>query len=496
MLSSPPAPRICLCVLMNHPFPANLPTLREIYAGRFAEILFLIPFERMDDEDVITVYRGSYSHAAFLTDAAERLKAVDCDYYIVIHDDVMLNPRVSEQSFYDYFPLGQHDGYISWTGAPSEHVGTRVWYYASLPRILYPKSMMLGTGVDPVNASKYLPSPEALARKLDAAGVAYRTDVLLDDDEFEDIARHGSRALLHGHTKAVKQSPAQARIDALSTELERRLVEIMAADQAEAHPGAEAGRAPLPFPILDAACYADFYILPKSRFEDFVHYAGVTAASGVFVEIAVPMLLYSLCERVWRADELGLEVAFFNERNSLLNFTDPKFLAIHPFKLSSYLQLEARRTLLAMLSDLGRGRMPWPPQAEPGSYCFNPVMESVSWYGGESWGRWAQGSVAAIDFIYTPGAVKRLRLRLISPMHQQVPDFTGEVRLNGALFARVQMSADRPTAEVVLDATDFISLASNRVEVVSDRLLAPCEFDRTLTDARPLGFGLTECAFS
>ncbi len=480
---------------MNHPFPANLPVLRDIYAGRFAQVLFLMPFERMADPDVITVYRGSYAHAAYLTDASASLASIECDYYMVVHDDVMLNPRLSEQTFSDYFPLASGNGYISKADSPSRNIGTRAWYYSSLPRLLYPKSMLLGSGVDPVNVTKYLPPADEMRRKMDVAGIAYQNEVVLDTTDFADVKRHASRVLLNGHVAATETGSVQTDIEARSLALEQQLVEVMALDQATAHPGSTAGRAQLPFPILDAGCHADFYILPKAKFSEFVHYIGVAAASGVFVEIAVPVLLYAVCDRVWTADELNLEVAFFNERNSLLNFIEPRLLAIHPFKLSAYSDADSRRTLMWMLTELAEGRAPGPPEAVEGPYPFNDLVEAAGWHRPEAWGRWSGRSVASLDFYFRSGAVQGLKLRLLAPMHLDAAAFLGEVRLNGTQAALIAITAERPQVTVELDASRFAPNAVNRVEVLTGEMVSPRALNPTSNDGRALGLGLTECAF-
>ena len=68
--------RVCVCVLFNHPFTANIPLLRSLYAGRFSHVRFLMPLERTAEADVLTVYRGSYAHHAYAGDQVEALGAL------------------------------------------------------------------------------------------------------------------------------------------------------------------------------------------------------------------------------------------------------------------------------------------------------------------------------------------------------------------------------------------------------------------------------------
>ncbi|MFG5408123.1 hypothetical protein ABXN37_08380 [Piscinibacter sakaiensis] len=219
------AARVCLCVLMNHPFPSVIPILRKLYAGRFTSVLFLVPFYRCDEPDVLTVYRGSYTHAAYLTDVRERLAAVDCDHYLVVHDDVLLNPALSEATFRQTFPLGEREGYISHLFPVGGTVGDWTWLFGFAPKALHPKSHLFGSGIEGATLRQYLPGHAQIAAKFAAHGILPQRHARLRSDRMPDVERHPSRTLLHGYAATLDPSDArQAEVERHCLDAARALV--------------------------------------------------------------------------------------------------------------------------------------------------------------------------------------------------------------------------------------------------------------------------------
>jgi hypothetical protein len=70
--------KLCLCVLFNHPFVENIPVIQKLYGERFSYIRYLVPLKKVNRVDVITVYRGSFSHNGYITDAKQQLDEIDC----------------------------------------------------------------------------------------------------------------------------------------------------------------------------------------------------------------------------------------------------------------------------------------------------------------------------------------------------------------------------------------------------------------------------------
>lgn len=97
--------RVCLVVCFNSPFLANIPILEQIYKDRFDDIYFLMPLAEVNyaNKNIITVSGKSiYFHNYFLQ-AYENLRGYD--YYVITHDDAVLNPRFNKNDFMSRFSL-------------------------------------------------------------------------------------------------------------------------------------------------------------------------------------------------------------------------------------------------------------------------------------------------------------------------------------------------------------------------------------------------------
>lgn len=490
--TSSPQPRICACVVMNHPYPANLPLLREIYKGRFSEVRFLIPFERMPDEDVITVYRGSYSHAAFITDAYESLRALDCDYYIVVHDDVLLNPRLSEGSFREYFPIGPDDAFIHQAGKPDPNIGSWAWYFSFMPQMLFPKSLLFGGGVEQSNVKKYLPQAEVLLEAMRRSGHEPAEIVRLDPVRMDDVSRQPSRVLLHGLAAGLAEEPRQSRVDAECLNVAQGLVRAMkAASEQEGDQVAPAYDLTPPIPFVIAGYFSDFYILPKSGLADFAHYMGVAASANLFVEVMTPTLLHAVAERVWDSAALDLDLSGFHETKPLTWFEKPRAMAMHPFKLSTF-KGEMGPALIELLRSIGENRPAsmdvW---IKSGSRLPLVLHLGAGWHGGEAWGVWAAEEEAIINvFADRPGPV---RLRIRAPLHAGLPQMTGRIVADG------ENGPIDHVFQAALPETEFDVITSNvkpgvdgvaRLTLRSECLVRPREMGSN--DPRDLGFALVE----
>ena len=355
--------RVCVCVIFNHPFPKIVPIIREIYKDRFDKVLFFMPFERMPDEDVITVYHGCYASPAYITESRHILEQVDCDVFMFVHDDVILNPKLNERNFVDYFPLGPEDGFIPVAESPPEAMGDWIWYFGSVPRMFFPKSILFSGGIEFENVYKYLPDPKALIAKLEGLGVHHKTFVRIDYTNLPDVENKPSRALFHGITRSRADGSAvriqdgtdlQEDAERLSLEAVRAFTKAMNATLRADDPSQMRGDyIDLPYPLISTGYLSDFYILPKGKLAEFAHYAGVFTAANIWHETMVATIMFAICDKVFRAQDLGLDFAGFTDRPGLEAFHDPDYMAIHPIKLSPYATPEAAESFLALLRAIG-----------------------------------------------------------------------------------------------------------------------------------------------
>lgn len=292
---------VCLVIIFNHKYDKNLPILRELYRNRFGTIRFLVPFYEGEDADVIPVYESSYQFQGFLAQARQELLDLNCTYYYVISDDLILNPAITENNFMD--ELGMQDG---------DSLITQ----AVLPSKLWKKQ-----------------------REQDAMKVfEQQWHTLYQPEIFTK-----QEAIKRYKEKGYKDFP-------LSTEQNRKIKDWM--DAIKKYGMRQAihywHRNEYPYPILGG--YSDWFIISRTDFEIVSRKLGVTAAMGLFVELAIPTIMVLYCKNVkvlsttkycdgalWEQEEID---AFgkqyqYSISKLLKNFPQDK-LYIHPIKLSKW----------------------------------------------------------------------------------------------------------------------------------------------------------------
>jgi len=482
---------------MNHPFPGNLPLLRRIYEGRFSAVRFLIPFERMPSEpDVITVYRGSYSHAGYLNDAWPHLKEIDCDYYLVVHDDVLLHPAVSEHTFSEFFPLGPNDGFLPRVQGMPGAFGNWIWYSSFLPKLLHPKSQLFGSGIEFSNLEKYLPDYEYLKTAILSNNATPTEFVRFDREAMDDIARWPSRVLLHGLQGVLPEDDEQAYIDQRCLEIARLLNDVLLDANRERLgevKDSDGKDLKLPMPIVQSGYLTDFYILPRTGAEDFQHYMGVAAAANLFVEIIAPTLLYACCEKVWTGEQFGHDYSGFDMQKPLGWLTHKRSMAIHPIKLSAYRASETQEAFMDIFASIRDnsstesavwnriGALP------PGDAVLND-----GWHAMENWGVWSSERESIFRIAMCEPASVVIKLR--APLHPSIGELGGEIRSeNGRAW---HFNISWPEIDIQLQLDDLAPDPDGMVvlRLVSERLISPAEIMPETDDERMLGIGLVEVA--
>jgi hypothetical protein len=105
--------KTALLVLFNHRYDKNIPILRSLYASKFSVVRFLVPFYDGDDEDVIPVYNNSKYFQGFFASSYNQIKELDVDRYLIVADDMIINPAINSDSVCDVLNIGEHDNFIS-----------------------------------------------------------------------------------------------------------------------------------------------------------------------------------------------------------------------------------------------------------------------------------------------------------------------------------------------------------------------------------------------
>ena len=312
--------RPCLCLMFNHALPEQLPLFREIYGDRFSRLRFLQPLQRSAEADVITVYRGSYAFPAYLTDACARLMDVDCTHFLFMHDDVLLSPALNETNLCEVLEVSSEAEGFTPSLAPVDSDIGWWWWPGVLWRLLHPRNILSGTGLNSFEAALAALPPQEVAR--------------------ERMRRYG---IDHGmrltHTKRSVErwgNPAHfgVRDSADQESFNRILLE-----------GLFSGTGPgdaieLPYPIAMTGAYSDFSLIPKASLPEVAHIVGVLSAAGLFAELALGTAMALAMEKVRLADEIGLEFEWLLHDKIdpdvvLARMAEfPSLVASHPLKMS------------------------------------------------------------------------------------------------------------------------------------------------------------------
>ena len=104
--------KICLLILFNHRFDKNIPLLDEMYRERFSHIRYIVPFYDGPREDVIPVYGRSIFFQTYIAQAYNVLKGEGFDYFYIIADDMIINPKINETNIEQFFELKSGESWI------------------------------------------------------------------------------------------------------------------------------------------------------------------------------------------------------------------------------------------------------------------------------------------------------------------------------------------------------------------------------------------------
>jgi hypothetical protein len=329
---------LCLCIMFNHPYPGNIETLERLYRGRFPRLKFLIPFYRSDNPDVITVYRGSYTHQGYVTDAWPRLANEGASHFIFLQDDVLLNPAYNAENLAEVLCLDENAAFIPQLRPLSFEMSEWHWLPGILWRMFYPRNLLSGSGCDSFETvARYLPPVGEAQAKMDrlsikAPKVTRGAGPL--GPPVRDIPHFGT---LDPH---LVQAMNNLVVDSLFATAERP-------DQLQ-----------LPYPLALTVWAADFYVIPRDAMDLFQHYCGVLAAALMFAEVAVGTAMVLAVDHVVTAIDASLEFdwVWSEDRDHqaerlLAQFENPRMAAVHPVKIS---QLGSQPDLLDAIVAGGR----------------------------------------------------------------------------------------------------------------------------------------------
>lgn len=298
---------VCLFIIYNHRYDANIEKLEKIYGNRFSNIYHIMPFYNGDRKNVIPVYECSFRFQGYVTQALQLIQE-SYEQYFFIADDLILNPAINESNYKEWFHLNGRNAFITFTKPLREMGGWAInrRFMDPLPKFEW----YSGTLWD----KEIMPAEKAYAI---AGQKGYDKEQFLVDIP-----------MVWGARQKLKQYP---RLIIL-------FFKILLL-----------GKQQCPYPVWGG--YSDIFIIPGEKIKEISHMLGVFAAMGLFVEMAIPTALQLLCENVTEAKDLsstyGKSLWSLTDKQTIgsqYNYQyktleekwDKSCLYIHPVKLSKW----------------------------------------------------------------------------------------------------------------------------------------------------------------
>ena len=303
-----------LLIVFNHAYEKNIPRLRDLYKDRFPHIFFLMPFYKGQDADVISVYSPAYYFQGYFTQAYDRLKDYNFDRWLVIGDDLILNPLINEANITQQLNVNIGDSFIPNIKRFNEKTK---WGHAW-------KYLNFKTNTRFFEALQHLPSHDVAHLKSEQLDVEPR------GMKFENVYAAGPRQ---------RKLSNRAKLAKYGANYLKHML------QYEKTPDA----------LLygDYPCcygYSDIFMVSRDNLQEFCHVCGVMAAANLFVEIAIPTALalttsgkisqQENCElqgeALWHNRVSEVLDEYENSLSRLLSEFPQDKLFLHPVKLSQW----------------------------------------------------------------------------------------------------------------------------------------------------------------
>lgn len=248
-----------LVVLFNHNYEKNIPIIRKLYADRFPMMCILMPFYYGNDPDVTGVYGNSFVFHTYIAQAKEKLMKMGCDDFLIIGDDLLLNPELNQNNIHEKLniPHGAFylDGYVNISSGQS--------YRAIVEAVKFNTSP---PGLDS-SANRIMPSyDEALQilqdKKVMGSPILSKCRPFYPEWEKPFFKR------AHENYKVLK-----ARVWHFCNMMKWKLKPRKAS-----------------YPCVFG--YSDIILVPKEKMDEWCRYLEVMATWQMFVELAIPTAIF------------------------------------------------------------------------------------------------------------------------------------------------------------------------------------------------------------
>ena len=104
--------KVALLIIYNHRYDKNIDRLEKSYKGKFSHIYHIMPFYEGTVENVIPVYESSFRFQSYIAQAYQHLKDKGFTHYFIVADDMIINPHINETNLFTLTGIGEHQSYI------------------------------------------------------------------------------------------------------------------------------------------------------------------------------------------------------------------------------------------------------------------------------------------------------------------------------------------------------------------------------------------------
>lgn len=288
--------KVALLVIYNHRYDKNIPRIQTLYASRFSHIFHIVPFYdgNLEGVNVIPVYESSYYFQGYISQAYTHLRGQGFTHYLIIADDLILNPKVDEGNIWETMGVREDECFIP---AGLIFFQKLSFYWPHLWDALTYRVKVRGVEIE-----QTLPDRDFACQRFQAYGIP------TGPVPIRVLAGH-----FMNYVKAIRRIPWSRRLD---------------------------------YPLV--GCYSDTLFVTEEAMGPFCTYCGAFAATKLFVELAIPTALILASDRVkfnkdlrlhygalWPDTIHELDPYHYDLQKLLDSFPEDKFF-IHPVKLSKW----------------------------------------------------------------------------------------------------------------------------------------------------------------
>lgn len=244
-----------LVVLYNHNYEKNIEKIRRIYKERFSEMRQIIPFYYGNDPEIIRAFGNSFYFQTYIAQAYEKLMEMDCDSFLIIGDDLLLNPVFNESNVHEQLRMTRDEFYLD--GAVEISKGDHIRAVEEAQKI-----DMRHPGLD-ASASRIVPGFDEAREILKERGVLDSTT----------LSAHKPLLLKW-------RSPIWGNLRTNLGYTKSNIYQLLLALSYRIMPRK------MKYPCVFG--YSDIIVVPRARMRELCNYLEVFATWRMFVELAIP----------------------------------------------------------------------------------------------------------------------------------------------------------------------------------------------------------------